>query len=141
MDKPENPMRSVASGNKKVPSTPEGWVEWEEQRVAYLRAVGAQGQEWASKEYDNWRFWVVYQFRKRAIRHTTREVGIWLPDYCGVDGKPDITELAKAAVVSKHTVRTHLKRLAAIGADFSHMRDWPHPLRGAGLTACADSTS
>jgi hypothetical protein len=51
-----------------------------------------------------------------------------LPEHIGEDGKPNIAALAFAAGLSTTTVRKALAALAALGADFTRLRDWPHPL-------------
>ena len=111
--------------------TPEEWLEEEERHIAGRRADGEPDPWYEPPEYDNWRLWVGYQRRQRRLKHTSELLGVWLPKYVGADGKPDVTALAKALRITPVTVHQHLRRLIELGADFSCLRDWPHPLHGA----------
>jgi hypothetical protein len=113
----------------RFPTTPEGWVEYREMFLAVEREEGMCSPEWGDPTFDNWRLWVELQSRKSSggARYVTRDIGLLLPLHCK-DGKPDQDGLAKSCRITARTVKRHLERLSALGADFTRIRDWPHPL-------------
>jgi hypothetical protein len=118
---------------ERLPKTPEGWVEFQELFVAVAREEGFCDPDWRDPTFDNWRLWVEYQWRKspRPVTHGMQRVALCLPKHIGKDGKPNIATLALAANLSTTTVRKALAALTVLGADFTRLRDQPHPTRTA----------
>jgi hypothetical protein len=121
--------------------TPSAQVMLAERRLNYCRDINSDRKYFVflskidvldNRQYDNWRLWVLFKFRQRAIGKAAFEIGLLLPNHIRPDQSIDRAGLRKAARMQEtKTLNKHLDALAKAGpTDFRGLEMWPHPIRG-----------
>lgn len=129
----------MAQASKRKPDkkasklTPEQEVRIDEQLRDEERASYPDDPVIANQNpiHDNWALWLTYQMAKKLIGDFEYEVGLEVADFRNADGTPDILGIAKELKVEPNYVEDALFNLVELGAAFSRINDWPHPLTGA----------